>query len=509
MITESMIPIILMPATFLFVLLIILIAKAPKTGAWVVGGLVLLAPIFLYRLATTGALRHEEAIPVVVLPVTFLFVLLVILLAKAPKAGGSLVVALVVMGLFALLVMPLVSHHRAAYETTSPPAHQWTESAAEKAALIQETQGVFQEYTDVSARIAVPAVPSPEPPTPPAALSPIWSEGVERQFEADVYPSRLAAVRALGLRLDRAVRALTGDVHAPQITLFQGEFDRALLVELKNTVQQALSQATCAIEAELRNLRPGEVGVTVRLVDRDGQDTPWTQTAKVETVKGEVSVVHRSVVMSLRRPAGSGFEATSGNLEIDAFNTSRHITSHKRFVEKPWVENFGVFASERPEQHFIITRSREACTSESEARQQVLEDARARLAESLGRYPAKLPGQRMPAVATRDVLQGGFIVDQFAQSFDGTAGKIWREAMLLDVSGPKLGKLFAQKVGELRETRMSWARMGFSAIGVVVLIAVIYFFLNMATMGYYEWSLRIAGVILAIVAVISILMVVR
>jgi len=56
---------------------------------------------------------------------------------------------------------------------------------------------------------------------------------------------------------------------------------------------------------------------------------------------------------------------------------------------------------------------------------------------------------------------------------------------------------------------MTWARMIGSAIGVVALIAVIYFFLNMATRGYYEWSLRIAGVVLAIVAVISVLMMVQ
>jgi hypothetical protein len=56
---------------------------------------------------------------------------------------------------------------------------------------------------------------------------------------------------------------------------------------------------------------------------------------------------------------------------------------------------------------------------------------------------------------------------------------------------------------------MSFARMALSAVGVIVLIGVIYFFLNMATMGYYEWSLRIAGVVLAIVAVLSVLMVVK
>jgi hypothetical protein len=44
---------------------------------------------------------------------------------------------------------------------------------------------------------------------------------------------------------------------------------------------------------------------------------------------------------------------------------------------------------------------------------------------------------------------------------------------------------------------------------VLVLIGAIYFFLNMATRGYYEWSLRIVGVILAIVAVVSVLMIVQ
>jgi hypothetical protein len=114
-----------------------------------------------------------------------------------------------------------------------------------------------------------------------------------------------------------------------------------------------------------------------------------------------------------------------------------------------------------------------------------------------------------PAITTTDVANGGFIVDRFAQSFEGSAGRIWRQALLIDVSGPKLAQLAGQKTHEFRKMRESWARMGFSVIGVIVLIGVIYFFLNMATMGYYEWSLRIAGVILAIVAIISVLMVVQ
>jgi hypothetical protein len=52
----TIIPMVIVPLTFLFVLLIILIAKSPKAGAWVIGGLLLLAPISCYRFAAIGAL---------------------------------------------------------------------------------------------------------------------------------------------------------------------------------------------------------------------------------------------------------------------------------------------------------------------------------------------------------------------------------------------------------------------------------------------------------------------
>jgi len=95
------------------------------------------------------------------------------------------------------------------------------------------------------------------------------------------------------------------------------------------------------------------------------------------------------------------------------------------------------------------------------------------------------------------------------QSLQTSAGKVWRQALLIDVSGPRLAQLRRMKVIESRQIRESWARMGLSVVGTLVLIGVIYFFLNMATRGYYEWSLRIACVVLAIVGVLSILMVVK
>lgn len=487
-ITESMIPMIIVPLTFLFVLLIILIAKAPKAGACVVGGLVLLAPILLWRLATAGALRQAEAIPLVVVPITFLFVLMVILLAKAPKVGASLIVALVAMAVLGLFFVPFVAYQRTSYSPTSEQTTRATirqgstGDSATAEATVREFDRVFDGYVQGPPSAPEPsalALMSPKPVAPVVA-SPIWADGIDSELEAEVYPSRLAAVRALGSRLDRSIRKLTRDVNSPaKVILFQEQNDRTLIVELKNAIQRSLPDATCVIEAEPRNIQPDETGISVRFADTDMQPAPWAKSpeTKVESARVEINI-----------------SAAGG-----------HMAGGKRFVEKPWVEDFATFASTRPDQHFIVTRSLGTCTSEGEAHQQALDDARARLTEALGKR-SRLPE---PAITPTDVLRGGFVVDQFAQSLEGSVGKIWRQAMLIDVSGAKLAQLFNQKTHESRQMRMTWARMGFSAIGVIVLIGVIYFFLNMATRGYYEWSLRIAGIVLAIVAVISVLMVVR
>jgi len=453
----DLIPMVIVPLSFLFVLLIILIVKAPKVGAWIVGGLILLALILLWLCARAGMLSHGDAVPLVVVPVTFLFVLLIILLTKAPKVGAGLIVALVIVMIVSLFGMKF-----------------WASASDRQAATVSEP------YPPVVAR-AVPSVPTPPSATP----APIWSVGVDKELTADAYPSKLAAVQALGSRIDKSIRELVGDTNTPpQITLFQEESDRTLVVELKSAIQQVLSQASCAIESELRNLKPQEIGITLRVPEVDVGPAPWAQSTETKMV--------------------------SGRIELNVSTTGGHATASRRFVEKPWLENFAAFASTRPQQHFIIARSMGTCTSESEANQQALDDARARLTEALGQRgdwtSGRLPG---PEITTTDVLRGGFVVDRFAQSFEGSVGKIWRQALLIDVSGPKLAQLAGQKAREFREVKMSWARMGLSVVGVVVLISVIYFFLNMATMGYYEWSLRIAGVVLAIVAVLSILMVVR
>ncbi|MBP7051135.1 MAG: hypothetical protein KBE65_08980 [Phycisphaerae bacterium] len=477
----TMLPIIILPLTFLFVLLIILVCKAPKAGAWIVGGLLLLAPLILYRFAKGGGLAHDEevVIPLFVLPAVFLFVLLVILLAKAPKAGIAMIVALVVMVVAGGFIVMFFSHSPEVY-VPQPVPYAQIEQRAHPSAAIAVIDGDSEAVHEGWAPVA--------PTTPSGPLSPIWSEGVEQEFEADVYPSVVTAARALGRRMAKPIRIVASDPNAPiKVVLFQESHERLWMAAFAQTLEQELPDVQCSVEADLRNIRPSEIGLTFRVSGPQAAAFAGGSGMKIE---------------------GSVQEST--RIEATAFTEDRRAGAEASFILKPWVEHFGTFASTQPEQSLIVARSTGACTSESEANQQSLDDARSRLTEALGRETGRsLAELGRPPISTLDVLNGGFVEDRFVQSFDTTTGKVWRQAMLIDVSGQKLWQLANVKVRQTREVRMSWARMGLSVVGVLVLISVIYFFLNMATRGYYEWSLRIAGVVLAVVAIVSILMIVR
>jgi len=339
-------------------------------------------------------------------------------------------------------------------------------------------------------------------PSPSATPAPIWSSGVDTELDADIYPSEFAAARAASAKLGKAIRELAADVNAlPRVVVFQEAHPYKLIAELRDAVRRALPEVSCNIESESRPAKADELGLVLYRQEADARPAPWA--------RGETAVNRGRGLIQYMPGEPDVPLVASGELDINLSGVHGKVHIPVRFSQKPWIEDFATFASARPEQAFIIARSLGTCTSEAEANQQALNDACARLTEAIGRQSGSKLGPAAPPITPTDVLQGSFIVDRFAQSLEGSAARIWRQALLLDVSGPKLAQLAQLKAREFRQVRQAWATMGFSTIGVVVLIAAIYFFLNMATRGYYEWSLRIASVVLAVVGVLSILMVVR
>ena len=412
------------------------------------------------------------ALPMLVLIFAFVFIVLLMLLAgKTRKAGVGVLIAvifLLVGGVF--IGFPLVTHRRVVYESHGPEHPTAT-------ALVESGRSV-----------TLPTV------------SPIWSEGVEDEFDADVYPSRSAAMKALAPRLREWIDPLVADVNQPPgIVLFQQDQQRALVwdpeggpetVELTHDYQQRtlmwdleralegeLPTLSCSIEAGQRNLGAHEIGITLHIADLRIEPVPWSD---------------------------GGPRVVSGRLVAEARYGQRETTVAQSFFEKPWVEGFADFVNARSDRHYLIARSQEACTGEGEAKRQAEEDACAQLMQQLDRIRPAVPGQSSPTVTPTELVRDGFVADRFVQSFDGMAGRVWRQALLIDISPQKLMTLSTRLHVTVERERVTWARMIVSSLGVFVVILVAYLFLNMATRGYYDWSLRIAGLVLVIIAVIFI-----
>jgi len=444
----SMFAVILIP--FVFALLVFLLIKSPKAGAVFAGVLVclVLAGLFGGRFLASGAGGGIALMPLIVIVLPFVFVLLILLLAKAPKVGIGVLVALVALAVAGIFVAVPVSHRRVAYVEESPGVASVVRGSME-----------------------------------PGGAAPIWSEGVEKEFEADVYPSKLSAVRAAGAQLGKSIPGLARDPNSsPRMVIFQQTLEYRLIAELRDALREALPDVPCDIEAESRAVTGDEIGVALYFGEHDTRPAPWAESPEATVASGQIDI---------------NLSGHRGKVHIPV-----------RFTEKPWVEDFATFANMRPKRQFSVGSSSTACLSESEAREQAMHDAAGQVQRRIGRQ-WKVPGVGELAISPQDLREGGFIVDTFLQSFYGSAGRIWRQAVLMDASPQKLSWLEARMNRAARAERTSWARMGFSVIGVLVLIGSIYFFLNMATRGYYEWSLRIAGAVLAIVAVVSVLMMVQ
>ncbi len=389
------------------------------------------------------------ALPILVLILAFVFVVLMVLLAgKGGKAAVGVligVIAFVVLVVLFLGFFVSVPRKRVVYQSHGREHPSAT-------ALVE---------SDRSARRTT--------------VSPIWSEGVESELEADVYPSKEAAVRALGSRLQGWIVSASEE-QPLRIVLFQQEDERSLMWELERMLEGVLPDMACSIEAGPRNIDVDEIGITLRFEDVRVEPVPWSD----------------------GRP-----RAARGRVVADARYGQRHTTVAQSFFEKPWVEDFAGLVNERSDRHFLVARSRSACTSENEAKRQAEEDACIQLSQRVGQIQPAIPGQPSPTVTATD-LGDGFIVDRFMQSFDGSAGRIWRQTLLIDASPGRLARLDDRLRMDVQRERVTWARMIASALGVFVVIVITYFFLNMATRGYYDWSLRIVGAVLAIVAVIFI-----
>jgi len=314
----------------------------------------------------------------------------------------------------------------------------------------------------------------------------IWFAGMEDEFEADVYPSQLAAVRGLGHRLKEVMQQYNlRSTEQTTVKLVQGGHQRKLLEELRRSIRDKIEEGGCLIVSDKDevDIAAGEIGVVLNFTFDSGAPAPKGNQINY-TTGGERGAVEAAVLAG-----GDEYPISVG------------------FREKPWVENFADFMNRNSKRQWLLARSSETCSTAEKAHELGLADAARRISYILNGPPGERGRvKELIKVAPKDIRKLDIIVDKFPQSFRGSEGPIWREALLIDVSAPKLEQLRLQYAAERGARRRGAAYIVFSFAGMMGLICLLYAVVNAATKGYYTTVLRVMTVLLAIAVLAGLFM---
>lgn len=295
----------------------------------------------------------------------------------------------------------------------------------------------------------------------------VWANLDDGKFDADVYPGVLAAVRPLAHQVRGALDENTllpekedgRQVVQPKLMRVTGHslFDKQrerVLQAFAEQVRQEFPHSKVEIYDENAGEAVGEaVGettndiVTLTLRPENGQDVtaPWDH--KVQQRSGQLSC-----------SIATGEGATK-------------ITT--KYIEKPWVEEFGEFVSKRPGRQLVVGYSPQLVSSESEARRTALNDAQAKFQLQVS------GGYTVTANETH-------VIDRFAQKLKRSYGDVWREAVLVDVSGVRMAPVIAAaETAVVRHYNQRFSIMA-GLTGLLVVTMALCATLNLLTHGYYR-----------------------
>lgn len=286
---------------------------------------------------------------------------------------------------------------------------------------------------------------------------------------ADVYPSKRDATSAAAQRLAAAIASVDPDPHRIYLFLKTGEDANVIA----SRVGQAFPKAVWTTDTEHAD-ETAELGaVFIRVVDRE---EPQSQV----------------------RP--NSYEGSRGTLELRVEGQHGSTMVATRYDTRPWLSDFDGFINAHPQQNWMVTRSRQICTSPSEAR---AESEAAALIGGLVRRQIP-PVERFHIGPTRSdpiespaIAVGDFEADRFLQHFHRPYGELWSEAILLDVSAQRLRPLLNERRASLgrHEARASRTVVGVTVVLVAILLA--YLLLNTITKSYFSGRLR-AGAVVAV-----------
>ena len=356
----------------------------------------------------------------------------------------------------------------------------------------------YRQRAYIVEQVTAPSWSSPASSSMPA----IWTEGMEDEFQADIYPSEERAALALARQAAPLLSSLTPK--QSQVSSIEVDGSGSVPIQLLNVFADKLKELTgvsdMLVQSNSSNNMtqdPNSVAISLLRAHWDhGSRSYSPYPTRNHSTRGEVLL-----------------QEGSGTLRIDIVGRDRQheLSRSVEVIEKPWVQDLNSVLNEHPNAPLVVARSSETCTDQLEARQQAMNSA-VSMVQSVIKQVAPSDGVNhiaINAISEQDLTQFDLILDQFSQSFNSTNSRIWRHAILLDLDSNKLTPLLQSRVSTTTRERVShrlrWARQFGSLGGLALIVLVLYVFLNAATKGYYTWSLRIAAVILIGVFIVALL----
>jgi len=323
-----------------------------------------------------------------------------------------------------------------------------------------------------------------------------WTDDIEEHqgFEADIYPSIHSAAESLGRRVG-------GDLLEQVAELQSGEAVPVYVWLDSNDHGPATREGVMLITRSV--LEAAAEGIRQKLDSPAGVTIEPPASAEAIVVRLSIQGIEFNFHNRWRQQSESG----QGRLVADVRTPDMDVTLDQPFEQMPWVAEPSRFVKEYRGGRWLIAYSDGLQQSQSDAydsaisaaAEALIGEAQARVAQmspgDIHRYERKNdedPGWLRERIAA-ELFSRNHATDQFTQRFERPYGTVWREAILIDAEPGMMDRITDALVysldGEATHQRNAW----FSIFSLTGLVFGTYLFLNMATKGYYAWSLRLAA----------------
>ena len=247
--------------------------------------------------------------------------------------------------------------------------------------------------------------------------------------------------------------------------------DMALLEQLRHGLKFILPETDIAIASYASE---GQVRISLQLKDVESRSIKIPEIQNVDVIQ-----------MSQLLQAGS-----RGILQAVVQTLDNKFAKQVEFDHCLWLYDTEKFQSSTVGHQWAVIALKETAVTKEQAEQQVRQAAMEYLARQV-----RIASKVGTAVYDSDLWEYGIVVDEYTQRLQGMSGSIWRAALLLDVSPERLQTLRQNKIAVNRVQRKTWAFQIFSLVGMLIVISVLYFFVNAITKGYYSTKILIVAVI--------------